>query len=113
MERALAASYDTPHTMISDDLRQQRADITRASGIDFKICNVSTFVIALNEFDVQRLAELSHRSETWPADVRAILTKEAAAFSERNGGATVVAVTTAIGGEPKAFITAIHWRPKA
>lgn len=113
MEERAVRSYDTPHTMISDDLRQQRSDISRASGIDFKICNVSTFVLALNEFDLPRLAEFSLRSDTWPADVRAILTKEVASFSERNGGAQIVAQTTAIGGEPKAFITAIHWRPKA
>jgi hypothetical protein len=104
-----ASLCDTPHGQVG----MQRADIARACGLDLSGCNVCTIVTALNEYDLRRLDQLGHRFERWPDDVRAILEREIEGFSVRNGGARIEAITTAIGGAPKAFILCLHWRPKS
>ncbi|KIZ39057.1 MULTISPECIES: hypothetical protein [Rhodopseudomonas] len=105
---------DTPHTQLDAATRRQRGDIERACGLDFAGCNVATAVLALNEFDLAALGrgEIGHRSVTWPAEANAAMARVVADFSRRNGGAKIVAVTEAIGGEPACFIMAIHWRAK-
>ena len=104
-----ASLFDTPHTQVS----MQREQIARTCGLDLSACNVCTIVTALNDYDLARIEQLGHRFDRWPDDVRAIMEKELAGFSERNNGAKVEAVTQAIGGTPKAFILCLHWRPKS
>ncbi|WP_445493157.1 hypothetical protein [Rhodopseudomonas sp. RCAM05734] len=106
---------DTPHTRLPADLQQQRADISRAGCVDFKGCNVSTVVLAFNEYDHARFdaGRISHSIETWPDDAKAKMRNEIDRFSERNGGAKIIAVTMAIAPDPRGFILALHWRPKA
>lgn len=101
---------DVPHTQAPD---MQRDDIARMCGLELAGCNVAVMVQALNEFDLQRLPHLGHRFDSWPADVRARFEKELTDFSVRNGGARIEAITQAIGGAPKCFILAVHWRPKS
>ncbi|MFA6267658.1 MAG: hypothetical protein WC670_18320 [Pseudolabrys sp.] len=107
-----ASLFDTPHTQVKG---MQRDQIARSCGLDLATCNVCTIVHALNEFDHKALADgrLSHAFETWPDGVKASCRKEMATFSGRNNGARIEAVTMAIGGEPKAFILCLHWRPRA
>jgi hypothetical protein len=114
MTSAQPKTTDTPHTLLTDDLRQQRGDIKRAAGINFDGCNVSTVVLALNEYDLRLFddGKVSHSIETWPIEVKAKLRTEIDSFSERNGGAKIAAVTMGIGGEPRAFVLAVHWRPR-
>lgn len=100
---------DTPHTQTSE---MQRDQLARDIGLDLSGCNVFSAVTALNEFNLQRLDTLSHRFETWPPDVQAKFETVVADFTERNGNAQIVAITQAIGGTPKCFILALHWRPK-
>lgn len=104
-----AATSDTPFAQVAD---MQREEIERSSGIDLVGCNVCTIVTALNEFDLKRVTHLGHRFETWPDDVKALMEKELKGFSERNGGARIEAITTAVNGTPKCFILCLHWRPK-
>jgi hypothetical protein len=101
---------DTPFAHVAD---MQRAEIERTAGLDLARCNVCTIVTALNEFDLKRLDKLGHRFETWPDDVKVKFEKELTLFGERNGGARIEAVTTAIGGTPKCFVLCLHWRAKA
>lgn len=101
---------DTPHTLAGD---MQRDKLSRDIGLDLTGCNVASIVMALNEFDLQRIDKLSHRFETWPAEVQAMMQRGLADFSARNGGTQIMAITQAIGGSPKSFILALHWRPKA
>lgn len=100
---------DVPHKQAPD---MQRDDIARMVGLDLAGCNVAVLVLALNEFDLQRLSHLGHRFDSWPADVQSKLEKELTDFAVRNG-ARIEAITQAIGGEPKCFILAAHWRPKS
>jgi hypothetical protein len=104
---------DTPHTLVDAKLDMQRDQLARDIGLDLAGCNVCSIVMALNEFDLTRLDKMGHRFETWPADVQAKMHDALAGFSARNGGAQIAAITQAIGGTPKAFILALHWRPKA
>lgn len=104
-----AATSDTPFGQVAD---MQRKEIERTVGLDLAGCNVCSIVTALDEFDLRRIAKLGHRMETWPDAVKAIMEKELLSFSERNGGARIEAITTAIGGAPKCFILCVHWRPK-
>lgn len=106
---------DTPHPQIPADLKQQRADISRAAAIDFTGCNVSVGVLAFNEYDHRDFADgkFGHSIETWPADVKADLRREIDAFGARNGGAKIVAVTMAISPDPRGFVLALHWKPKS
>jgi hypothetical protein len=101
--------FDTPHKLAPE---MQREEIARSVGLDLKGCNVCSIVTALNEFDHKRISHLSHRIETWPDDVRVIMEREVKAFAERNGGARIEAITTAIGGAPKSFLLMLHWRAK-
>ncbi|WP_407155199.1 hypothetical protein [Bradyrhizobium sp. STM 3557] len=105
-----AGITDTPFGQVAD---MQRKEIERTVGLDLAKCNVCTIVIALNEFEHSRIAQLGHRFETWPDAVRALMEKELSGFSTRNGGARIEAITTAIGGEPKCFILCLHWRAKS
>jgi hypothetical protein len=107
---AQAKVSDTPFGHVAD---MQREEIERTCGLDLARCNVCTIVTALDEFDLKRLDKMGHRFETWPDSVRAIMERELKGFSERNGGAQIVAITQAIGGEPKCFILCLHWRPRA
>jgi hypothetical protein len=109
MPRA-AATSDTPFGQVAD---MQRKEIERTVGLDLAGCNVCSIVTALDEFDLRRIANLGHRMETWPDSVKTIMERELVAFSGRNGGARIEAITTAIGGAPKCFILCVHWRPKA
>jgi hypothetical protein len=104
-----ATVTDTPFAQVAD---MQRSEIERSSGLDLEKCNVVTILTALNEFDLKRIDKLGHRFETWPDDVRVKFEKELALFAERNGGAKIEAITTAIGGAPKCFILCLHWRAK-
>lgn len=107
-----ASLFDTPHTQVKD---MQCAEISRSCGLDLASCNVCTIVHALNEFDLKALADgkLTHAFETWPDSVKASCRREMATFSERNNGARIAAVTMAIGGDTRAFLLCLHWRPKA
>lgn len=105
-----ASVNDTPFAAVAD---MQRAEIERSCGLDLAKCNVCTIVMALNEFDLRRENKFGHRFETWPDVVKAMMEKELAGFSTRNGGARIEAITTAIGGEPRCFILCLHWRPKS
>lgn len=107
--------FDTPHPMIDQETAKQREHIARTCGIDFTGCNVTTIVQALNEYDVKALVDgkLSHSIETWPTDVKAAARRELEGFSARNGGAGIIATTMAIGGQPRAFILCLHWKPKS
>lgn len=117
MPRA-AKLFDTPHTMAPD---MQREFLDKTCGFDLAGCNVTTIVLALNEFDLERLARASHagpapmghRFDTWPDNAKAIFLKELREFDARNKGVKIAAITQAIGGEPKCFILCLHWRPKA
>ncbi len=106
-----ASLFDTPHTQVKD---MQRDQIARSCGLDLSACNVCTIVHALNEFDRKALADghITHAFETWPDGVKASCRREMATFSERNNGARIAAVTMAIGGETKAFLLCLHWRPR-
>lgn len=106
---------DTPHPQISADLKDQRADISRAGAIDFTGCNVSVAVLAFNEYDHRDFAaeKFGHSIETWPLEVKAKLRHEIDSFSTRNGGAKIVAVTMAIAPDPRGFVLALHWKPKS
>lgn len=111
-----AALFDTPHTQVG----LQRDTIARSVGLDLAGCNVCTIVLALNEFDLERLQRaphpdiepMGHRFDTWPDAARTIFRRELAAFAERNKGVKIEAITQAIGGKPLAFILCLHWRPK-
>ncbi|WP_398473092.1 hypothetical protein [Tardiphaga sp.] len=106
---------DTPHPLLSPAIKQARTDITRAGCIDFSGCNLTTAVIAFNEYDHKLLddGKLSHSIETWPPAVKAKMRAELDNFSTRNGGAKIVFVGMGISVDPRGFVMALHWKPKA
>ncbi len=97
---------DTPHPLLDDETKRQRGFI---QALDLDGCNVVYVIMAMNEFERDKLTGL--RFDQWPDTIRARMAKEVATWEERNPGGAIKGVTQGVNNGN--CVLALHWRPTA